>query len=84
MGGKPRRPRYFRCVPGSAEQEREAAIAAVAPHGWYVARTTKRGYLIMRCACGDHQETLHKTPSLPGHFRRKAAHMIAQCSTQVR
>jgi hypothetical protein len=68
---------------GSAEQERAKAIAQVEPHGWAPARTTKRGYVIMRCSCGQHQETLHKTPSLPGHFARKAAHMIATCSTQV-
>jgi len=37
----------------------------------------------MRCACGRHQETLHKTPSLPSHFRRKADRMIAACSIEV-
>ena len=68
---------------GSADQERDAAVALVAAHGWTIRRTTKRGYLIMQCACGAHQETLHKTPSLPAHFRRKAAHMIATCSRPV-
>jgi hypothetical protein len=62
---------------------RDEAVAAVAEHGWYPARTTKRGYLIMRCSCGDHQETLHKTPSNPHHFRQKAARMITICSRQV-
>jgi hypothetical protein len=47
-----------------------------------VARTSGKGYLVMRCACGAHQETLHKTPSNPKHFREKAAHMIRLCSTQ--
>ncbi len=28
----------------------------------------------MRCTCGDlHQETLHKTPGDPDHFRQKVA-----------
>ena len=67
----------------SAKRERGKAVATVAEHGWYVARETKSGYLIMRCACGDHQETMHKTPSLPDHFRRKAERMVAACSTQV-
>jgi hypothetical protein len=62
---------------------REEAVAAVAEHGWLPARLTKRGYLIMRCSCGEHQETLHKTPSNPNHFRQKAARMIAVCSRQV-
>jgi hypothetical protein len=44
---------------------RDEAVAHVAQHGWTMARTTKRGYLIMRCSCGSHQETLHKTPSNP-------------------
>lgn len=63
---------------------RDEAVDEVAPHGWFVARTTKRGYLIMRCSCGAHQETLHKTPSNPNLFKRKAAHMVTTCSTQVR
>lgn len=67
----------------SAEQERAVAVAAVGEHGWRVARVTKKGYLIMRCSCGDHQETMHKTPSLPDHFRRKANRMVAICSSQV-
>lgn len=70
-------------MPGSAAEERARAVARVAEHGWHVARETKRGYLIMRCSCGDHQETLHKTPSRPGHFRRKADRMVSLCSTQV-
>ncbi len=67
----------------SAEQERNRAVARVAEHGWYVARVTKGGYLIMRCRCGAHQETLHKTPSLASHFRQKANRMIATCSFPV-
>jgi hypothetical protein len=62
---------------------RDEAVEAVAEHGWHAARTTKRGYLIMRCSCGSHQETLHKTPSNPNHFRQKAARMVAVCSSQV-
>lgn len=60
------------------------AVEAVASHGWTIARVTKRGYLVMRCSCGAHQETLHKTPSNPNHFKQKAAHMIKTCSTEVR
>jgi hypothetical protein len=62
--------------------ERGKAVAEVAAHGWTVARETKRGYYVMRCACGDHQATMHKTPRLPDHFKQKAAWMISLCSTQ--
>jgi hypothetical protein len=67
----------------SNKSERDAAVEEVAPHGWKVARETKRGYLIMRCSCGKHQETLHKTPSDPNHFRNKVAHMVRECSSTV-
>jgi len=69
-------------VVGSARDERDRAVQRVAEHGWTVVRTTKRGYLILHCSCGAHQETLHKTPSRPGHFRRKADHMISVCSVK--
>ena len=36
----------------------------------------------MRCGCGRHQETMHKTPRLRNHFRQKVARMINTCSTQ--
>jgi hypothetical protein len=49
-------------------------------NGWVVARTTKRGYLIMRCPREAHQEVLHKTPSNPNHFKQKARRMVATCS----
>jgi len=62
--------------------EREAAVREVAQHGWTVARETKRGYYVMRCGCGRHQETMHKTPRLRNHFRQKVARMINTCSTQ--
>lgn len=62
---------------------RDEAVAVVESHGWVVARMTKRGYLVMRCSCGQHQETLHKTPSNPNHFKRKARYMVSTCSTQV-
>jgi hypothetical protein len=62
---------------------RAEAVELVAQHGWVVARTTKRGYLYMRCSCGLHQETLHKTPSNPNHFKWKASRMISQCSRRV-
>lgn len=68
---------------GSAEQERAKAVEVLAQHGWVVARTTKRGYLIMRCACGDHYGTLHKTPSNPNHFKQRSGYMISQCSRPV-
>lgn len=51
--------------------EREAAVREVALHGWTVARETARGYYVMRCSCGRHQTTMHKTPRLPDHFRNK-------------
>jgi hypothetical protein len=40
------------------------------------------GYYVMRCGCGRHQTTMHKTPRLPDHFRNKVAWMISLCSTQ--
>jgi hypothetical protein len=64
------------------DAERDAAVAEVARHGWTVARETKRGYYVMRCSCGGHQTTMHKTPRLRDHFRNKVAWMISQCSTQ--
>jgi hypothetical protein len=67
----------------SSKSERDAAVEEVATHGWTVARETKRGYLIMRCSCGKHQETLHKTPSNPNHFRSKVARMVSECSRTV-
>lgn len=63
------------------DAEREAAVSQVALHGWTVARETAKGYYVMRCGCGRHQETLHKTPGR-SHFRQKVARMISQCSTQ--
>jgi hypothetical protein len=68
-------------VSGSAA-EREWAVRVVASHGWTVARETARGYYVMRCACGSHQTTLHKTPRLQNHFKQKVAWMTGQCSTQ--
>jgi hypothetical protein len=62
--------------------EREAAVREVALHGWTVARETAKGYYVMRCSCGRHQTTMHKTPGLRDHFRNKVAWMIRQCSTQ--
>ena len=61
---------------------RDEAVSLVGEHGWYVARVSGKGYLIMRCACGAHQETFHKTPSNQNHFRQRAAYMIRLCSRQ--
>jgi len=62
--------------------EREAAVREAAEHGWAVARETAKGYYVMRCTCGRHQTTMHKTPRLSNHFRNKVAWMIRECSTQ--
>ena len=64
------------------DAEREATVREVARHGWTVARETTRGYYVMRCSCGRHQTTMHKTPGLSNHFRNKVASMIRECSTQ--
>lgn len=61
------------------DDERDRALREVETCGWWIARTTKRGYLVMRCGCGEHQETMHKTPSNPDHFRQKAARMTRTC-----
>ena len=62
--------------------ERDAAVSEVAGHGWTVAKETRKGYYVMRCSCGRHQATMHKTPRLRDHFRNKVDWMIRQCSTQ--
>ncbi len=63
---------------------RDEAVRLVAAHGWSVARTTKRGYLIMRCSCGMHQETLHKTPIEPPTLRAKgSAHDLLVFTTDT-
>jgi hypothetical protein len=68
---------------GEHEKARSAAIQEAKACGWIVARVTKAGYTIMRCACGEHQETLRKTPSNPDHFRQKASRMVAMCCKKV-
>lgn len=47
-----------------------------------VARETTRRYYVVRCGCGRHQTTMHKTPRLPDHFRNKVAWMITQYPTR--
>lgn len=64
---------------GEAGKAREATVRAAEAIGWWVARVTDRGYLVMRCSCGEHQETLHKTPSNPNHFDQKLARMTRTC-----
>ncbi|MCU1355193.1 MAG: hypothetical protein JWM89_611 [Acidimicrobiales bacterium] len=63
------------------EKEKQKAIAAGEGAGWSVARVTSKGYMVMHCGCGDHQETLKKTPSNPDHFRQKARKMVRDCPT---
>jgi hypothetical protein len=70
-------------VSGNHQAERLKAIATAKSSGWSVARVTSSGYTIMRCACGEHQTTLKKTPSNPDHFRQKARWMAATCTTEV-
>lgn len=65
------------------ERERDEVVRVVKEHGWRLVRITKRGYYLMQCSCGAHQETIHKTPSNPGHFIRKRDRMISICSNQV-
>lgn len=73
---------YYYCPAVTAERARAAAAAAVEEHGWTVARVTRSGYWIMRCACGQHQETLHKSPRLPNHYDNKVRRMVSTCSTR--
>jgi hypothetical protein len=68
-------------VSAEDDKERKACIKAVEPHGWHVARVTRKGYTLMRCSCGEHQESLSKTPSDPHHYRNKTNRMIEECST---
>jgi hypothetical protein len=67
---------------GGQRAERDAAVAEVAAHGWFIARASKKGYYVMRCGCGRHQATMHKTPRLQDHFKQRAGWMISLCSTQ--
>lgn len=62
--------------------ERKACIAQAEKHGWRPARHSKKGYVLMYCSCGEHQETLHKSPSNPDHFKLKLAKMARDCSSQ--
>jgi hypothetical protein len=66
---------------GEHEKEKAGAIAKAQGAGWSVARVTAKGYTVMHCGCGQHQETLKKTPSNPDHFRQKANRMVVTCST---
>jgi hypothetical protein len=59
--------------------ERDELIAAAAEYGWWAARITARGYVIMRCSCGQHQETVPKTPSNQNTFRNKLRKMMKDC-----
>ena len=69
---------------GEAGKARRDAVAVAEAIGWTVARETKRGYLIMRCSCGRHQETLHKTPSNPAHYAQKVQRMTKTCRGGLR
>lgn len=66
---------------GEDEKERLAAIETAEGAGWSIARITAKGYTVMHCGCGEHQETLRKTPSNPNAFRQKARRMVRTCST---
>lgn len=66
---------------GEHEKEKKAAVAKGVAAGWKIAKVTAKGYTVMRCSCGKHQETLKKTPSNPDHFRQKANRMVGACST---
>jgi hypothetical protein len=68
-------------VSAEHDKERDDCIASAAECGWRVARITKQGYTIMQCACGEHTETLKKTPRLADHFRKKAKKMVRDCCT---
>jgi hypothetical protein len=61
------------------DAERESTVAAAAAIGWTIRRETKRGYLVMHCGCGEHQEILHKTPSNPNHFTNKLRRITSTC-----
>ena len=67
----------------SQAAERQDVVDNVASAGWFVARETNKGYLIMHCGCGEHAETLHKTPSDRHHFKNKEARMLRTCATSV-
>jgi hypothetical protein len=68
---------------GEHNKELQVALRFLELNGWRVARVSTSGYRIMRCGCGQHQGTLHKTPSNPNHFRQRAKAMVALCSKQV-
>lgn len=57
-----------------------AARAALEENGWVYARTSGKGYLIMRCPCSKHQCALPKTPSNPNKFDELVSYQLKQCS----
>jgi hypothetical protein len=55
-------------------------VKEVAEHGWRKVKENASGYYVMHCYCGKHYTNLHKTPSNPDHFRKRARYMIGLCS----
>ncbi|HVV37975.1 MAG TPA: hypothetical protein VHC63_15300 [Acidimicrobiales bacterium] len=62
-----------------ADSEREDGFANMREMGWVIARTTKKGYTIFHCPCGDHSITFSKTPSNPNHYRERVNHASVIC-----
>ncbi len=56
-----------------------AARAALEEIGWEHARTSKKGYMVMRCPCSEHQCALPKTPSNPNRFNELISYQLKQC-----
>ncbi len=61
------------------DRERQRLVKALEAFGWTIVRENTKGYLYVRCPCGDHQHWLHKTPSDPNYFRRQEQHLIGEC-----
>lgn len=50
--------------------------------GWTTSeKPGKRGYLKLKCPCGNHIRWLHKTPSNPNYYRDLIKWLRRQCVT---
>jgi hypothetical protein len=47
--------------------------------GWRVVSQNKKGYLQVRCGCGQHYKWVHKTPSNPNYWDECARKIHRDC-----
>lgn len=59
---------------------REDVFAYADANDWKIDEPNKKGYLKMRCPCGQHLKWLHKTPSNPNYYRECLQWMKRCCN----